>query len=435
MINLVEKGKRLFFRLTDLTIKKRKCDMIVKEVIKMQFIEKMDIEKLKLWEKNPRFNDEAAERLAKVLKKHGFIDPVIIDENNIVRAGNTRVKAAKLAGIKSVPALVVNFKNEQAAEAYSIANNKANEWAQWDYLGLKEIIDSIGDYDFEDIGFTKEEYDDLFNRKLFDEELKRELEQRLAADNEEFQENVETISKLNDIWLLGRHRLMCGDSTKKEDIERLIDGAKIDAIYTDPPYGIEAPSDYSNRHGNIYKEFKDDSNVYAIKAIENVKDMGIKKQVWWGANNYCHYLPQSNNWLIWDKRVEDKISNVNSDAEMAWVLDGHQSIRIFRHKWSGMIKASESNQKRVHPTQKPIALALHCFERYEFGNNILDLFGGSGSTLLAAEQTGRTCYMMELEPYYVDVIIKRYIDYKKSDEDVFVIRDGEKYAYSEVTKS
>jgi len=98
-------------------------------------------------------------------------------------------------------------------------------------------------------------------------------------------------------------------------------------------------------------------------------------------------------------------------------------------------EASESNQKRVHPTQKPIALALHCFDRYDFGKNVLDLFGGSGSTLLAAEQSGRTCFMMEIVPYYVDVIIKRYIDYKKSDEDVFVIRDGEKYAYSEVTKS
>jgi len=422
--------------LTSLTCKKNDVILTKGDNI-MQFIEKMDIEKLKLWEKNPRFNDEAAERLAKVLKKHGFIDPVIIDENNIVRAGNTRVKAAKLAGIKSVPALIVNFKNEQAAEAYSIANNKANEWAQWDYLGLKEIIDSIGDYDFEDIGFTKEEYDDLFNRKLFDEDLKR-LEQGLAADNEEFQENVEAISKLNDIWLLGRHRLMCGDSTKKEDIERLIDGTKIDGIYTDPPYGINVPMDNSKRRGiaggRKYVEFKDDSNIYAAKAIENIKDLNIKKQVWWGANNYCHYLPQSNNWLIWDKKLENDRSDTNSDGEMAWVLDGHQSIRIFRHQWRGMIKASESNQKRVHPTQKPIALALHCFDRYDFGKNVLDLFGGSGSTLLAAEQSGRTCFMMEIVPYYVDVIIKRYIDYKKSAEDVFVIREGEKFSYSEIAQ-
>ena len=412
--------------------------MIVKEVIKMQFIEKLEIDKVKLWDKNPRINDEASEKLAKVIEKHGFIDPIIIDSNYIVRAGNTRVKAAKLAGLKYIPAVMVDFENEEAAEAYSIADNKANEWAQWEYTSLKEIIDSFEDFDFEDIGFSKEEYNDLFDIDIFDEELREKLREGLAADNEEFQENVETISKLNDIWLLGRHRLMCGDSTKKEDIDRLIDGAKIDGIYTDPPYGINVPMDNSKRHGKAggrkYIEFKDDTNLYAAKAIENVKDMGVKKQVWWGANNYCHYLPESNNWLIWDKKLENDKSDSNSDGEMAWVLDGHQSIRIFRHQWRGMIKASESNQKRVHPTQKPIALALHCFDRYDFGKNVLDLFGGSGSTLLAAEQSGRTCFMMEIVPYYVDVIIKRYIDYKKSAEDVFVIREGEKFSYSEIAQ-
>ena len=112
----------------------------------MKFFKELDIEKVKLWKKNPRINDKAAQRLVKVLQVYGFIDPIIIDENYVVRAGNTRVKAAKLAGIKYIPALMVDFKSEEAAIAYSIANNKANEWAQWDYYELKQLIDSISNY-------------------------------------------------------------------------------------------------------------------------------------------------------------------------------------------------------------------------------------------------------------------------------------------------
>lgn len=158
---------------------------------KMEFVEKMDIDKVKLWEQNPRFNDVAAERLAKVLKKHGFIDPIILDKDYIVRAGNTRVKAAKIAGIKYVPALIVDFKDEKAAEAYSIADNKANEWAKWDYLGLKEIIDSIGDYDLEDLGFTEEEYNSIFNYEDFNPD--DYFGEKINREDKENEENKDII--------------------------------------------------------------------------------------------------------------------------------------------------------------------------------------------------------------------------------------------------
>jgi ParB-like chromosome segregation protein Spo0J len=167
----------------------------------MQFIEKLEIDKVKLWDKNPRYNDEAAEKLAKLLKKHGFIDPIIIDQDYIVRAGNTRVKAAKLAGIEYIPAIMVNFKNEQAAEAYSIADNKANEWAQWDYLGLKEIIgelDSI-DFDLEMTGFDLDEMGDILtyekeDKKLVEDEKSLNYEEKfqivIECKNEEEQEKI-----------------------------------------------------------------------------------------------------------------------------------------------------------------------------------------------------------------------------------------------------
>lgn len=188
-------------------------------------------------------------------------------------------------------------------------------------------------------------------------------------------------------------------------------------VLTDPPYGINLNGDNSKRGsetslmkgGYKLKSFIDDSNKYAIKAFEIVQNLGIPKQVWFGANYYCHTLPESNNWLIWDKRVEDKMTNTNSDCELAWVQDGHNSCRIYRHLWNGLIKESEKNERRVHPTQKPIALMAHCMERYApEAVIILDLFGGSGTTLIAAEQSGRRCYMMELDPHYCDVILARW---------------------------
>jgi DNA modification methylase len=137
--------------------------------------------------------------------------------------------------------------------------------------------------------------------------------------------------------------------------------------------------------------------------------LGVKKQVWFGANYYCHHLPETNNWLVWDKRVEEKMENTNSDCELAWVLDGHKSCRIFRYLWNGLLKAGERDQKRVHPTQKPIALIDHCVKRYApEAKTMLDLFGGSGSTLIAAEQLGIKCFINELDTHYCNVIIARW---------------------------
>lgn len=149
----------------------------------MEFVEKMDIDKVKLWEGNPRFNDKAAERLAEILKIHGFIDPIILDKNYIVRAGNTRVKAAKLAGIKYVPALIVDFEGEEMAQAYSIADNRSNEWAEWDYKALEELVNDIKDYSPEELGIAEGVLldDSQFDIYNFVEE---EKEERTAKEND-----------------------------------------------------------------------------------------------------------------------------------------------------------------------------------------------------------------------------------------------------------
>ena len=211
---------------------------------------------------------------------------------------------------------------------------------------------------------------------------------------------------------------MCGDSTSIDAVETLMDGQKADMVFTDPPYGINEKGDRRNRNGKNslrqgvqYAEFTDDSTQYAIDAYNLCEGLGIPRQVWWGANYYCHSLPQSNNWFIWDKRVKEIQHDLNSDCEMAWVKSEYSSVRIFRHLWKGLMKDSERGQARVHPTQKPVALAVWAFDYFKNVGSVLDLFGGSGSTMIACESTNRACYMMELGEQYCDVIVKRWQDF------------------------
>jgi DNA modification methylase len=209
---------------------------------------------------------------------------------------------------------------------------------------------------------------------------------------------------------------MCGDSTSIDAVDKLLNGNVIDMVYTDPPYGINEKGDRTNRKTGLAKnhnfaDFIDDSIQYAIDAYNLCVGFNIKRQVWWGANYYCHSLPQSNNWFIWDKRVEEKMKDTQSDCEMAWVKSEYSSIRIFRHLWKGFNKDSERNQQRVHPTQKPVALAEWAFDYFKQVNTVLDLFGGSGSTLIACEKTNRTNFTMELSEIYCDVIIKRWEEF------------------------
>ena len=209
---------------------------------------------------------------------------------------------------------------------------------------------------------------------------------------------------------------MCGDSTMFDQVEKLMNGEKADMVFTDPPYGIEEETDrdFASRtracKGNKFDKIIGDTSIQsAIDCYNLCESLNIPVMVFWGANYYCHSLPQSANWLVWDKRVDDKQRDMNSDCELAYVKSKAKSVRIFRHLWKGMIKDSENGQGRVHPTQKPIALAEWCFNEYSPKSKyIIDLFGGSGSTLIACEKTNRKCYMMEISPNYCDVIIKRW---------------------------
>lgn len=373
-----------------------------KQIIHCPHDELVKINKLKKHPKNRNSHPDAqVERLAKILEYQGFRYPVKVSKRSgFVVSGHGRILAAKKLGWKEVPVSFQDYDSDEQEYSDAVSDNAIASWSELDLSGINNDLQDLGpDYDI-----------DLLGIRGFILEPAEKLEPQ--CDEDEVPEVKHPISQKGDVWILGNHRLMCGDSTIITDVEKLMDGEKADMVFTDPPYGIKEEGDRSKRgglaKGNKLKSFVDDSISYAIDAFNLCQGLRIDRQVWFGANYYCHSIPLSNNWLVWDKRVEDQNKDTNSDCELAWVQDGHQSVRIFRHLWKGMIKESEHGSKRVHPTQKPIALAEWCFEKYGDPKSVLDLFGGSGSTLIACEKTNRICFMMELDPHYVDVIVSRW---------------------------
>lgn len=354
-------------------------------------------------------SDEQVAQIAASINEWGFTTPILVDVDGEIIAGHGRLLAAQRLGLDEVPTMTATGWSEAQKRAYVIADNKLALNAGWDNEMLAVEFDDLKEagFDIDLTGFTGDELDALFptpqNEGLTDEDAVPEVPDV-------------PITVEGDVWILGNHRLMCGDSTSIDAVDKLLDGQKIDMVFTDPPYGINEKGDRSSRKTGLaqnhnFKDFKDDSIQYAVDAYNVCKNLKIPRQVWWGANYYCHSLPQTNNWFIWDKRVQEKMVDTQSDCELAWVKSEYSSVRIFRHLWKGFNKDSERNQPRVHPTQKPIALAEWAFDYFKNVSSVLDLFGGSGSTLIACEKTNRSCFIMEFDCHYSDVIIKRWEEY------------------------
>lgn len=350
----------------------------------MDIVEKK-IKDIKPYDKNARKNDDAVKYVAESIKQFGFKVPIVIDKDNVIVAGHTRYKASKTLGLDAVPCIVADDLTDEQIKAYRLADNKVSELAEWDFDLLGEELADILDIDMSDFGF----------------DISEDEEEETEVIEDEIPEEVEPVAKMGDIWQLGRHRLMCGSSTDASNIDDLLNGNTPDLIYTDPPYGMNAVS----KSGVLSENYKtdilgDDDNTVAIDAfnlsMQMFKDV---KAVWWGANYYTECLPSSECWIVWDK---NNGANDQTDCELAW--------SNFRSVVRQFTMASEK-KNRVHPTQKPcdlFAQVVKKFDKNKEFNKVLDLFGGSGSTLIACEQLGKTCYMMELDPHYVDVIIERW---------------------------
>lgn len=330
--------------------------------------------------------------------------------NGIIVYGHGRIEALKQLGETEVPTVDLSHMTKPQMKAYILADNRIQKDSETDIELLKIELSELDELDF-DLSLTGFDDDEL--SEYLKEDIDPQSDEDAVPDLP-----VVPVSKEGDIWLLGNHRVMCGDSTSIDAVDILLNGCSIDMVHTDPPYGIGEKGDRSKRKGENsladgvkYEDFKDDTIQYAVDAFNLCEGLKIPRQVWWGANYYSHHVPQTNNWFVWDKRVEDKQKDLNSDCELAYVKSKWASVRIFRHLWKGMMKDSERGQARVHPTQKPIALVEWCIDYYKDVKTILDLFGGSGATLMAAEKKGCYSYIMELSPHYVDVIIKRWQEY------------------------
>jgi len=349
-------------------------------------IEYVDIQSIKPYKKNAKLHPkEQIEQIKKSIEQFGMDDPIGIWKDEIVE-GHGRLIACKELGIKEVPIIRLDHLTDEERKAYALAHNKLTMNSDFDIDILNEELASFDDIDMSDFGFDMD----------FDTEEETEV-----IEDEVPEVPEEPKAKLGDIYQLGNHRLMCGDSTSIDDINKLMDGVKADMVFTDPPYGMNAVS----KSGVLSEKYKtdimnDDDNTVAIKSFNLCQDyFKNAKQVWWGANYYTECLPSAECWIVWDK---NNGGSDQTDCELAWTN--------FRSVVRQFTMASEKTN-RVHPTQKPLNLIAQIFKKFDKNdeyNNIVDLFGGSGSTLIACEQLNRKCYMMELDPHYIDVIIQRW---------------------------
>lgn len=340
---------------------------------------------------NARKNDHAVDAVASSIKNYGFKQPIVIDSQGEVIAGHTRLKASIKLGLDEVPCIVADDLTPAQVKAYRIADNKVSELSEWDYELLKLELEDIEGF----TGFEVDELEDLF------EDEKEAKEENFDLD-EALNEKSEPITQKGWIYKLGNHRLMCGDSTNENDVKKLMDGVYPDLIHTDPPYGMSAVS----KSGVLKEKYKTDiigdENVNVAKDSFKLiyKLYPNAKQIWWGANYYSSVLPDSECWLVWDK---NNGQSDQTDCELAWA-NFRSVVRQF----------TQSSEKinRVHPTQKPVSLMEWIIKRFNLtSKTIADFFGGSGSTLIAAEKNNIKAFIMEYDQKFCDVIIKRWEDF------------------------
>ena len=368
--------------------------------IKSDKISIVDIEQVIPNPKNAnRHSIEQIKRLEKLIKYQGFRNPLIIsNRTGFLVVGHGRLEAAINLGMQKVPVIYQDFESEAQEYAYLISDNEIARWAELDkqavYEDLKEIeLDDIELLGLED--FTLPDVDELDPH----------------TDEDEVPEVEHPITRRGDIWLLGKHRLMCGDSTMIDDVEKLMNGEKADIVFTDPPYGVNIGNQSQGKGGGVAKKIdygrNDWDSEIPYEAISNCFVIS-DNQLMFGANYYAEKLPPSQCWVVWDK---DNGDSDFADCELAW-CSFDKASRLFKYRWAGMLQQDMKNkEKRVHPTQKPVALSEWFFEKFDVGNVVADLFGGSGSTMLGCEKTNRKNYTMELDEKYCDVIINRWQNY------------------------
>lgn len=396
------------------------------------------IEEIKPYKKNAKKHPvKQIRQIADSIKKFGFNQPLVLDEKKVIIVGHGRFEAAKILKLKSVPCVIVSL-SPKHAKAYRLADNKLNE-SDWD---MDLVIEELKELD-----------EDILELTGFDKDLMAEIEEDEFDAEAEYNKIKKPKAKVGDIYELGDHRLMCGDSAKAKDVEKLMGGKLGRMIFTDPPYNVDYKSpgglDYSSTRfggtgGKIFNDKKTDEEClkFYTEVLKNLFDFTADDVTiyWWFANknNWINreafkgsgwHMSQIIIWLKnsmvfsrgqdyhrqyepcmlgWKKKKSHYKNKKINNLKDVFNLD----FDDFSELMDVWYERRDATQKYVHPTQKPLRLPERALKKNsERGDIVVDLFGGSGSTLMACDQLKRKCYTMELDPKYVDVIIKRWEEY------------------------
>lgn len=405
-------------------------------------IEYINIDEIIPYENNPRNNDEAVPYVANSIKEFGFKVPIIIDENNVIVAGHTRLKAAEMLGLENVPCILADDLTEEQIKAFRLADNKVGEIATWDLSKLNIELEGI-DMPMSDFGFKDISESDI----------------EIKEDDFDFNEEEELPppkTKRGEIYQLGDHVLMCGDSTSQNDVDKLMNGAIADLVVTDPPYNVNVSNsqgmtiENDNMQNDEFREFliKAFSNMnlyikeggafyvwYAGKEHINFEtalnsaDLHVRQQLIWVKNQFnlgrqdyqwqhepCLYgwKDGAGHYFTYDRTQSTTIEDKPIDYDN---LSKEQAIKMLKKVYSAQLPSTIIRENKplvndLHPTMKPINLIARLIKNSsEKQEIVLDLFGGSGSTLIACQQLNRKCYMMEYDPRYADAIIHRWEEF------------------------
>lgn len=412
--------------------------------MKEERIEQWPLSKVRPYEGNPRkISDKAISVVAESIREFGFKNPILVDRDGVIIAGHTRRLAAEKLQLKEVPVIVCDDLSDNQVKALRLADNKTAEFSEWDMDALQAEILGVDDIDMEVFGFEMPETEE-------------DLIESLGDDFDESTEDIQSMVKEGEIWQLGDHRLICGDSTDPEDISRLMDGKEADLAVTDPPYNVDyeggtkdglkikndkmTPAEFEvfleRAFRNMEKNLRRGGGFYVWHASRSQRefenaleaaDLKVRQQLIWnksslvlGRQDYqwkhepcfygwkdgaAHYFVDSRSLMtvIADK-AEINPKKMTKDKLVKFVEE------ILSDKVSTtVINEDKPSASEEHPTMKPVKLIGRLIlNSSRTGESVLDLFGGSGTTLIACEQLGRTCYMSELDPHYCDVIIARW---------------------------
>jgi len=408
-------------------------------------IENIPISEIKPYGKNPRKNEKAVEIVAKSIKEFGFKVPMILDKNNEIIAGHTRLKAAIKLGMTNVPVIRADELNEEQVKAFRIMDNKSIEYSGWDWELLKGEFEQIKDLSF--TGFSEAEIDKIMH---FEEDF------NIGKKDPKYK------IEIGEVWQLGKHRLICGDATKEEIYEKLIEKEDIHLVFTDPPYGVsyqgmtnqgrispkrssrriwntiegddlrgdelyellketfDQVNNYLIQNGSLYV-FHSSSNQIIFEKAMNAANFQVKQQLIWNKHHvlgrahyhWCHeplfYACRINESpIFYGTRANRTILN-KIEPESMEIDELRKFVTNIKKEGTVWDIKKEKAKNYIHPTQKPTKLAERAIvNSSKRGENVLDMFGGSGSTLMACEEKNRNCYIIELDPVFCSHIIERW---------------------------